>query len=147
MTHHCLRSRRSNARDDHDRASTRTRPPTPRWPLTRTRCRWPSSVSLRIACQAQQLLDWAAPFEDRAWAVEPADWHCKLVSQQLVANTVHVIDVASTLVARVGLLGPTKAWKNDHLSTTIAGLRHRGLQRVAAYDRPGCSANTGPPFR
>lgn len=88
-------------------------------------------------CQAQRLLAWAAPFEDRAWAVESADGLGKLVSQQLVAEGEHVIDVPATLAARVRLLGSSKASKNDPndaLSTAVAGLRHCGLRRVAADD-------------
>jgi transposase len=88
-------------------------------------------------CQAQRLLAWAAPFGDRAWAVESADGLGKLLSQQLVAEGEHVIDVPATLAARVRLLGSTKASKNDPndaLSTAIAGLRHCGLRRVSADD-------------
>ena len=88
-------------------------------------------------CQAQRLLAWAAPFEDRAWAVESADGLGKLLSQQLVAEGEHVIDVPATLAARVRLLGSAKASKNDPndaLSTAVAGLRHCGLRRVAADD-------------
>jgi transposase len=88
-------------------------------------------------CQAMRLLAWAAPFEDRAWAVESADGLGKLLSQQLVAEGEHVIDVPATLAARVRLLGPTKASKNDPndaLSTAIAGLRHCGLRQVVADD-------------
>lgn len=87
--------------------------------------------------QAQRLLAWAAPFEERAWAVESADGLGKLLSQQLVAEGEHVIDVPPTLAARVRLLGSTKAGKsdpNDALSTAIAGLRHGGLRRVMADD-------------
>ena len=88
-------------------------------------------------CQAQRLLAWAAPFEDRAWAVESADGLGKLLSQQLVAEGEHVIDVPATLAARVRLLGSAKASKNDPndvLSTAVALLRHCGLRRVAADD-------------
>ena len=88
-------------------------------------------------CQTMRLLAWAAPFEDRAWAVESADGLGKLLAQQLVAQGEHVIDVPATLAARVRLLGSTKASKNDPndaLSTAIAGLRHCGLRRVVADD-------------
>ena len=95
---------------------------------------------LRVAAergQTQRLLAWAAPFEERAWAVESADGLGKLLSQQLVAECEYVIDVPPTLAARVRLLGSTKAGKsdpNDTLSTAIAGLRHGGLRRVVADD-------------
>ncbi len=101
-------------------------------------------------CQAQRLLAWAAPFEDRAWAVESADGLGKLLSQQLVAEGEHVIDVPATLAARVRLLGSTKASKNDPndaLSTAIAGLRHCGLRRVAADDHRVGGPDAGPPIR
>jgi transposase len=97
-------------------------------------------AELKVAAargQAQRLLAWAAPFEDRAWAVESADGLGKLLSQQLVAQGEHVIDVPPTLAARVRLLGSTKAGKsdpNDALSTAIAGLRHVGLRQVVADD-------------
>jgi transposase len=87
--------------------------------------------------QTQRLLAWAAPFDDRAWAVESADGLGKLLSQQLVAEGEHVIDVPPTLAAKVRLLGSSKAAKNDPndaLSTAIAGLRHCGLRRVTADD-------------
>ncbi len=88
-------------------------------------------------CQTMRLLAWAAPFEDRAWAVESADGLGKLLAQRLVAEGEHVIDVPATLAAKVRLLGSTKASKNDPndaLSTAIAGLRHCGLRRVVADD-------------
>lgn len=88
-------------------------------------------------CQTQRLLAWAAPFDDRAWAVESADGLGKLLAQQLVAEGEDVIDVPPTLAAKVRLLGSTKTSKNDPndaLSTAIAGLRHCGLRRVTADD-------------
>jgi transposase len=97
-------------------------------------------AELRIAAatgQAQRLLAWAAPFEERAWAVESADGLGKLLAQQLVAEGEHVIDVPPTLAARVRLLGSSKASKNDPndaLSTAVAGLRHGGLRPVMADD-------------
>ncbi|HEV2809437.1 MAG TPA: IS110 family transposase, partial [Acidimicrobiales bacterium] len=87
--------------------------------------------------QTMRLLAWAAPFEDRAWAVESADGLGKLLAQRLLAEGEHVIDVPATLAAKVRLLGSTKASKNDPndaLSTAIAGLRHCGLRRVVADD-------------
>ncbi|HUW01984.1 MAG TPA: IS110 family transposase [Acidimicrobiales bacterium] len=88
-------------------------------------------------CQTSRLLAWAAPFDDRAWAVESADGLGKLLSQQLVAEGEHVIDVPATLAAKVRLLGSSKASKNDPndaYSTAVAGLRHCGLRRVVADD-------------
>lgn len=92
---------------------------------------------MAAAGQAQRLLAWAAPFEERAWAIESADGLGKLLSQQLVAEGERVIDVPPTLAARVRLLGSSKAAKNDPndaLSTAVAGLRHAGLRPVVADD-------------
>ena len=88
-------------------------------------------------CQTMRLLAWAAPFEDRAWAMESADGLGKLLAQRLAAEGERVIDVPATLAAKVRLLGSTKASKNDPndaLSTAIVALRHCGLRRVAADD-------------
>jgi transposase len=87
--------------------------------------------------QTQQLLAWAAVFEDRRWAIESADGLGKLLAQQLVAAGEDVVDVPPTLSARVRLLGSSKAAKNDGndaLSTAIAGLRHGGLRTVRVED-------------
>jgi transposase len=87
--------------------------------------------------QAQRLLAWAAPFEDRTWAVESADGLGKLLAQQLLAAGEAVLDVPPTLSARVRLLGSSKAAKNDPndaLATAIVGLRHRDLRSVRVDD-------------
>jgi transposase len=87
--------------------------------------------------QTQRLLAWAAPFDDRTWAIESAGGLGKLLSQQLVAAGEAVVDVPPTLAARVRLLGSSKAAKNDRndaLSTAVAGLRHRDLQAVRRDD-------------
>ncbi len=87
--------------------------------------------------QTQRLLAWAAPFEERTWAVESADGLGKLLSQQLLAAGEAVLDVPPTLSARVRLLGSSKASKNDPndaLATAIAGLRHRDLRAVRVDD-------------
>ena len=73
----------------------------------------------------------------RTWAIESANGLGKLVAQQLVGTGEHVVDVPSTLSARVRLLGSTKAGKNDSndaLSTAIAGLRHCELRTVRVED-------------
>jgi transposase len=88
--------------------------------------------------QTQRLLAWAVALgEERTWAIESADGLGTLLSQQLLAEGEHVVDVAPTLSARVRLLGSTKAAKNDGndaLSTAIAGLRHCGLRAVRGDD-------------
>jgi transposase len=87
--------------------------------------------------QTQRLLAWAAPFEERTWAVESADGLGKLLAQQLLAAGEHVVDVPPTLSARVRLLGSSKASKNDPndaLATAVAGLRHRDLRAARVDD-------------
>ena len=88
--------------------------------------------------QTQRLLAWAAPLGDqRTWVIESADGLGKLLSQELLAAGEHVVDVPPTLAARVRLLGPVKAAKNDGndaLSIAIAGLRHCGLRAVRSDD-------------
>ena len=88
--------------------------------------------------QTDRLLAWAEPFGDeRVWAIESAAGLGRLLAQQLVAAGEQVVDVPPTLAARVRLLSPVKASKNDPndaLSTAIAGLRHCGLRRVDRDD-------------
>jgi transposase len=88
--------------------------------------------------QTHRLLAWAAPFgRDRRWAVESANGLGKLLAQELLGAGEQVVDVPSTLSARVRLLGSTKASKNDPndaLATAIAGLRHSGLRTVRLDD-------------
>jgi transposase len=82
-------------------------------------------------------LAWAAPFGERRWAIESADGLGKLLAQQLLGAGEDVVAVPPTLAARVGLLGSTKAAKNDPndaLATAIAGLRHCALRRVRVDD-------------
>jgi transposase len=88
-------------------------------------------------CQTQRLLAWAAPFDERIWAIESAAGLGRLLAQELVGAGEHVVDVPPTLSARVRLLGSSKAAKNDDndaLSTAIAGLRHCELRTVRVED-------------
>jgi transposase len=89
-------------------------------------------------CQAQRLLAWAEPLgAERTWAIESADGLGKLLSQELLAAGEQVVDVPSTLAARVRLLGSANAAKNDPndaLSIAIAGLRHGELRAVRRDD-------------
>ena len=88
--------------------------------------------------QTQRLLAWAEPLgAERTWAIESADGLGKLLSQELLAAGEHVVDVPSTLAARVRLLGSANAAKNDPndaLSIAIAGLRHGELRTVRRDD-------------
>ena len=86
--------------------------------------------------QRDRLLQWAARFEERTWAVESAGGLGELLARQLVDAGEHVIDVPPTLSARVRLLGSGHSSKNDPndaRSTAIAALRHPRL-RLAGVD-------------
>ncbi len=72
------------------------------------------------ASQLKRLLTWAAPFEDRTWAVEGAGGCGYLLSQQLLAVGEAVVDVPATLAARVRVLGSGKSNKNDPIRKSEA---------------------------
>src|SRR5919106_300079 len=95
-------------------------------------------AKVRATCnQVPQLLDWAEPLGERTWAVESADGLGYLLSQQLIGAGETVVDVPSTLAARVRVLGTGRSDKNDPndaLSVAIAALRTPGLREVAAAD-------------
>jgi len=97
-------------------------------------------AELRLRASKQQcarLLDWAAVFPERRWAIESAGGLGYLLAQQLVAAGEDVVDVPPTLSARVRVLGSGKAQKNDPndaLSTAIAALRGRRLRHVELDD-------------
>ena len=56
------------------------------------------------AAQASKLLEWAAEWPERTWAVEGAGGLCHLLAQQLLAAGEQVVDVQPKLGARVRLL-------------------------------------------
>jgi transposase len=90
--------------------------------------------------QLDRLLDWAAPFEKRTWAVESAGGWGYLVSQQLLAAGEEVLDVPATLAARVRVLGTGRSNKNDPndaLSVAVAALRAPRLASVGRADHVG----------
>ena len=87
--------------------------------------------------QVPQLLRWAEPLGERTWAVESAGGLGYLLSQQLVAAGETVLDVPSTLAARIRVLGSGRSDKNDPndaLSVAIAALRTPALREVVAAD-------------
>ncbi len=89
------------------------------------------------ARQLEQLLEWAAGFEARVWAVESAGGLGYLLAQQLVGAGERVLDVPATLASRVRVLATSKSQKTDRhdaLSIAIAALRARDLQLVARAD-------------
>lgn len=87
--------------------------------------------------QRQRLLEWAAPFMPRVWAVEGATGTGALLAQQLVAAGEHVLDVPPTLSARVRVLDSGRSDKTDShdaRSAAVVALRHRTLRAVQAED-------------
>ena len=77
--------------------------------------------SLRVRAAAGQvngLLEWAAQFEQRTWAVEGAGGIGYLLDQQLVSAGERVVDVQPKLAARVRLLATAATNKND-LTTPV----------------------------
>jgi transposase len=91
------------------------------------------------AAQAGKLVEWAAGWPDRTWAVEGAAGLGRLLAQQLVAAGERVLDVQPKLAARVRLLqaGDTnKNDPNDALSVAVAALRSKASREVTAEDYP-----------
>jgi transposase len=90
--------------------------------------------------QVDQLLEWAARFEERTWAIESAGGLGYLLAQQLVNAGERVLDVPATLAARVRVLGTGRSNKNDpndaH-SVAVAALRAPRLKPVARADHAG----------
>jgi transposase len=89
--------------------------------------------------QIARLLDWAVKVDGdgRLWAVESAGGLGSLLSQQLVADGEHVVDVPAVLASRVRVLSSGKSDKNDPndaRSVAIAALRQSGLAVVRRQD-------------
>src|SRR5207344_600572 len=87
--------------------------------------------------QRDRLLDWAAAFAPRLWAVEGTTGTGALLAQQLVAAGERVVDVPPTLSARVGLVdsGPSdQTDSHDARSAAVVALRHQSLRQVQAHD-------------
>src|SRR5204863_8727871 len=83
--------------------------------------------------QLEQWQRWAAPFEERVWAIESADGLGYLLAQQLVSAGERVVDVPPTLAARVRVLGTGRSNKNDPndaRSVAVAALRSQTLTSV-----------------
>lgn len=89
------------------------------------------------ATQLKRLMAWAAPFEERSWAVEGAGGWGNLLSQQLLSAGETVLDVPATLAARIRVLSSGKSNKNDPndaRSVAVAALRAPRLARVRPAD-------------
>ncbi len=89
--------------------------------------------------QTKTLLDWAQNLDGdgRVWAVEAAGGLGYLLSQQLIADGEHVVDVPPVLASRVRVLGSGRSEKNDPndaRSVAIAALRQPGLAVVRPED-------------
>jgi transposase len=87
--------------------------------------------------QAVRLLEWAAGWPDRTWAVEGAGGLGHVLAQQLVAAGEQVLDVQPKLGARVRLLSSGTSNKNDEndaRSVAVAALRSPACHQVAADD-------------
>jgi transposase len=93
---------------------------------------------LRVVADCHQrarLLEWAALFEPRRWAVEGATGMGALLAQQLVGVGEHVVDVPPKLSARVRLMDTGRVDKtdpNDARSAAVVALRNGSLNTVSA---------------
>jgi transposase len=89
------------------------------------------------AAQAQRLLEWAAAWPDRTWAVEGAGGLGHLLAQQLLSAGERVLDVQPKLGARVRLLATGNVNKNDPndaRSVAVAALRSPGVREARPDD-------------
>jgi hypothetical protein len=87
------------------------------------------------ASQAGRLVEWAAAWPERTWAVEGAGGLGHLLAQQLVAAGERVLDVQPKLAARVRLLAAgdvNKTSPDDARPVAVAALRSKGRQEVLA---------------
>ena len=87
--------------------------------------------------QARQLVEWAAAWPERAWAVEGASGLGHMLAQQLVAAGEQVLDVQPKLGSRVRLLASgntNKTDPNDARSVAVAALRSADCRPVQPDD-------------
>ena len=87
--------------------------------------------------QSEVLLDWAASWPQRSWAIEGAHGLGYLLAQQLLAAGERVVDIAPKTAARIRLLDTgqiNKTDDNDARSVAIAALRARALTPTEADD-------------
>jgi hypothetical protein len=90
------------------------------------------------ARQAELLLQWAARWPTRSWAIEGARGLGLLLAQQLVAADQRVLDVPPKLAKRVRLRNTGQINKNDEndaRSVAIAALRGHDLPVLSAEDQ------------
>jgi transposase len=87
--------------------------------------------------QLDRLLEWAEPFRPRRWAIKGATGPGALLARQLVAAGEQVVDVPSTLTARVRLLDRGRSDKSDAhdaRAAAVVALRHANLRAMTAED-------------
>ena len=87
--------------------------------------------------QAERLLEWAAPWPERTWAVEGAGGLGHLLAQQLLSAGERVLDVQPKPGARVRLLASGNVNKNDPndaRSVAVAALRSPGVREARPDD-------------
>jgi transposase len=90
------------------------------------------------ARQAEVLLEWAAGWPTRSWAIEGARGLGHLLAQQLLAADQRVVDVPPKLAARVRLLNSGQINKNDEndaRAVAVAALRTHDLPKLTAEDQ------------
>jgi transposase len=96
-------------------------------------------VRVRAAVgQVDRLLQWAARWPERSWAIEGATGLGHLLARQLLTAGERVLDVQPKLAARVRLLNTGQANKNDPndaRSVAIAALRSPDVRTVTAEDQ------------
>ena len=89
------------------------------------------------AAQAGRLLEWAAAWPERTWAVEGAGGLGHLLAQQLLSAGERVLDVQPELGARVRLLATGNVNKNDPndaRSVAVAALRSPAVREARPDD-------------
>ena len=89
------------------------------------------------AAQAGRLLEWAAAWPERTWAVEGAGGLGHLLAQQLLPAGERVLDVQPELGARVRLLATGNVNKNDPngaRSVAVAALRSPAVREARPDD-------------
>jgi transposase len=87
--------------------------------------------------QLDRLLEWAATWPERTWAVENATGLGHLIAQQLLAAGETVLDVAPKLAAKARLLSDGDTNKNDPndaKSVAVAGLRSTKVRPAVRED-------------
>lgn len=90
------------------------------------------------ARQAEVLLQWAARWPARSWAIEGARGLGLLLAEQLIAADQRVLDVPPKLAARVRLLNTGQINKNDDNDArvvAVAALRGHDLAVLSAEDQ------------